>query len=215
MKKRALEFIDKFHLVYLGILPAVATYSSLRANGTAVPALVFFGGVVAVSVYLVVVISYTRPSKSLLSALTALLDGPLWILGLYLWKGVVVSPVIDAYLIDGLAVWLSIVFLAVTTTLPTRNQRIATLAFAFVAVGAVLFAFWPHLSQHIFGDHERMIWLAAGILQAAIFRCRLLDDGTPARDGDVATKFVLVFLLIWIVAMCGGNALHELSLRGR
>jgi hypothetical protein len=54
------RILDGIHLVHLGLLPALATLSALVAHGHAVPALLFFVGIV-VSVYLAVVISYTSP----------------------------------------------------------------------------------------------------------------------------------------------------------
>ena len=70
--------VENVHLVYLGLLPALATFSVLVVYGHPAPSLLFFGGIVAVSVYLAVVASYTRPAPSLGIALFILLDGPLW-----------------------------------------------------------------------------------------------------------------------------------------
>ena len=48
------------HLVYLGILPALATFSLLFSYGHDAPLLLFLGGTVAVGVYLAVIMTYTR-----------------------------------------------------------------------------------------------------------------------------------------------------------
>ena len=80
------RLLDNIHLFYLGTLPAIATYITLVTHGTSYPGLLLFGGIVGVSVYLAAIISYTRNTKSLLISLFTLLDGPLWVLVLFLWK---------------------------------------------------------------------------------------------------------------------------------
>jgi hypothetical protein len=106
---RMRHVVENVHLVYLGLLPALATFSLLLVYGHSAPLLLFFGGVVAVSVYLAVVISYTRPANSLGVALFTLLDEPFWAVLSYAAGGVLFSFAIDAFLIDGVAVWLAIV----------------------------------------------------------------------------------------------------------
>jgi hypothetical protein len=75
---RTRRAVENLHLVYLGLLPALVTFSILVIYGHPAPLLLFVGGTVAVSVYLAVVIGYTRLANSLGVALFTLLDGPLW-----------------------------------------------------------------------------------------------------------------------------------------
>jgi hypothetical protein len=57
--------VENVRLVYLGLLPALATFSALLIYGNPVPLLLFLGSVVFVSAYLAVVANYTRPTNSL------------------------------------------------------------------------------------------------------------------------------------------------------
>jgi hypothetical protein len=61
----ALRVVDWAHLVYLGVLPALATFSLLYAYGHAAPLLLFLGGTVAVGVYLAATYSYTPRPRTL------------------------------------------------------------------------------------------------------------------------------------------------------
>jgi hypothetical protein len=203
--------VENAHLVYLGLLPALATFSLLVVYGHPSPTLLFFGGVVAVSVYLAVVASYTRPTSSLGAALFVLLDGPFWAALSYAAGGALFSFAIDAFLIDGVASWLAIVWLAVSTSRPTRGQRIATIGFALVAVGSVLFAFWPYLCENVFGDRVRLLFLVVGIVEAFVARHYLLKVDRVVRDTISSAMYIVIFLFVWIAAMCAGNVLYELG----
>lgn len=70
------QLIDKIHLGYLGILPAIATFAAFTIHRPP-PFLMLLGGTVVVSVYLAVVFSYWQPSPSPAVGLLALLDGPI------------------------------------------------------------------------------------------------------------------------------------------
>jgi hypothetical protein len=203
--------VENVHLVYLGLLPSLATFSLLVNYGHPAPTLLFLGGVVAVSVYLAVVASYTRPTNSLGVALFVLLDGPFWAALSFAAGGVLFSFAIDAFLIDGVAIWLAIVWLAISTSRPTRGQRIATTGFALIAVGSVLFAFWPYLCENVFGDWVRLLFLVVGIVEAFVARHYLLKVDEVVRDTMSSARYILVFLFAWIAAMCAGNILYEMG----
>ena len=208
---RVRRAVENVHLVYLGLLPSLATFSLLVNYGHPAPTLLFFGGVVAVSVYLAVVASYTRPTNSLGIALFILLDGPFWAVLSYVAGGVLFSFAIDAFLIDGVAIWLAIVWLAVSTFRPSREQRIATIGFALIAVGTILFAFWPYLCENVFGDWVRLLFLVIGIVEAFVARHYLLKVDEVVRDTISSAMYIVIFLFIWIVAMCAGNVLYEMG----
>jgi hypothetical protein len=208
---RTSRAVENMHLVYLGLLPALATFSVLVNYGHPAPMLLFLGGVVAVSVYLAVVASYTRSTNSLGVALFVLLDGPFWAALSYAAGGVLFSFAIDAFLIDGVAIWLAIVWLAVSTSRPTRGQRIATIGFALIAVGTVLFAFWLYLYESVFGDWLRFLFLVMGVVEAFVARHYLLKVDKVVRGTMSSARYILVFLFIWIAATCAGNVLRELG----
>jgi hypothetical protein len=216
---RTRRAVEVLHLVYLGLLPALATFSILVVYGHPAPALLFVGGIIAVSVYLAVVIGYTRPTNSLGVALFTLLDGPLWAVLSRSVKRASMSPAvnvfsfaIDAFLIDGVAIWIAIVWLAVSTSRPTREQRIATVGFALVAVGSTLFAFWPYVRENAWGEWTRSFWLVTGVVEAVVARHYLLEADKVMRKEMVSMVYILILLFVWIVALCAGNIINE---RGR
>jgi hypothetical protein len=203
--------VENVHLVYLGLLPALATFSVLLTYGHPFLLLLFFGGVVTVSVYFAVAASYTRPASSLGAALFVLLDGPFWAALSYVAGGALFSFAIDAFLIDGVAIWLAIVWLAISTFRPTRGQRIATIGFALIAVGSVLFAFWPYLCENVFGDWVRLLFLVLGIVGAFVARHYLLKVDKVVRDTISSAMYIVILLFVWIAAFSAGNVLYELG----
>ena len=99
---------ERAHLVYLGLLPALATFAVLVVYGHPFMFLVFLGGIVAVSVYLAVVVSYTCSPSSLAVALFILLDGPVCAALAQLSGGNPYAFAIDSFLVDGVAIWAAI-----------------------------------------------------------------------------------------------------------
>ena len=73
-------FFARIYLIYLGLLPALATFAVIWAYGYRWMFLLFLVGVAAVGVYLATVMSYTPIPKSLPWLLLALLDGPIFVL---------------------------------------------------------------------------------------------------------------------------------------
>jgi hypothetical protein len=205
---RVHRVLENARLVYLGLLPALATFAVLIVHGHPFPFLVFLGGIVAVSVYLAVAVSYTRSSSPAV-ALFTLLDGPLCALLAQLAGGNPYSFAIDSFLVDGVAIWLAIVWLAVTTSRPTQEQRIATLFFALVAMGTVFSVFWPYARESAWGEWGKLFWLAVGGVGAIITHHYLLKVDRVTRDEKVSASYIGVFLFVWIAAMIAGNVLHE------
>jgi hypothetical protein len=211
--RRAVEIL---HLVYLGLLPALATFSILVVYGHPAPLLLFVGGIIAVSVYLAVVIGYTRPANSLDVALFTLFDGPLWAV---LSRSVKETPIppainafsfaINAFLIDGVAIWIAIVWLAVSTSRPTKEQRIATVGFALVAVVSILFAFWPYIRENVWEEWTQLFWLMMGVVEAVIARHYLLEADEVVRKEMVSVAYILILLFVWIIALSAGNIVNE------
>ena len=207
---RVRRAVENVHLVYLGLLPALATFSLLVVYGHPAPMVLFLSGVAAVSVYLVVVFNYTRPARSLKTALFILLDGPFWTVLSTLAGGPSFSFAADAFLIDGVAIWLAIVWLAVGTSRPSKEQRIATIGFALFAVGGMLFAFWPYLREYVLGEWVRSFSVGMGLVEAVVARHCLLEVDEPVR-GEKCMEYILILLSVWIVAFCVGNILYEMG----
>jgi hypothetical protein len=207
---RIRRVIEGVHLVYLGLLPALATFAVLVSYGHPFIFLMFLGGIVAVSVYLAVVVSYTRSPSSLAVALFILLDGPVCAILAQLAGGNPYSFAIDSFLVDGVAIWLAIVWLAVTTSRSTEGQRIATVFFALVAVVTVFSIFWPYLRESVWGEWKKLGWLTVGMVEAFIARHYLLEADEVVRDTGVSAAYIGILLFVWIAALITGNVLHEI-----
>ncbi len=206
---RAHRLADKAHLAYLGALPALATLAALWRYGSPVPMLIFLGGVALVGVYLGVVISYTPPTRSLRLALLALLDGPVW---LALSPAADVTPTslaVENFLIDGAAIWLVIVWLAVSTDRPTREQRIATIGLTLAALGVLALLFAPYVREQLWGNWWRIGWVFVGFVEAAVVRYKVLEADHVLRGEDTSAFFIVLWIMVWVGAMIAGMILHE------
>jgi hypothetical protein len=209
LSDRAHRIVDGTHLVYLGLLPALATFAILAEHGHSAVWLAFFGGIIAVSVYLAVAVSYTRSPGSLIAALLILLDGPVCALLAQSDGKPSFSFAIESFLIEGIAIWLAIIWLAVTTNRPTQEQRIATIGFACIAVGTMLSVFWPYLRGSVWGDWQKSGWLAVGIVEAVLTRHYLLETDEVVRGEGISAPYIGILLFVWIAALIAGNVLHE------
>ena len=209
-RPRILAFLDKAHLIYLAVLPCWATWAVLREYGARSPFLLFLGGIVLFSVYLAVISSYTPPATSVGVALLTLLDGPLWAASARITGRETLSFAVDAFLIDGLAIWIAIAWLAVATSRPTPEQRSATLVFAAIAVVTAGSLFWPYLRDTLWGNWLGMGWLLLGIGEAIAAHHYLLAKDHVLRDADDTAWFIIVFLALWLVAMIAGMAVYEM-----
>jgi hypothetical protein len=81
--------------------------------------------------------------------------------------------------------------------------------FALIAVGSVLFAFWPYIRENVWGAGMRSFWLAAGIVEAVIVRHYLLEADKVVRGEMVSVAYILVLLFVWIIALSAGNIINE------
>ena len=210
VRQRTLAFLDKAHLIYLALLPAWATGVTLATYGHRSPFLIFLGGIVVVSVYLAVIVNYTRPATSYRVALLTLADGPLWAAGAQLSGRLGASFAVDAFLVDGIAIWIAIVWLAVTTSRPTREQRVATLVFAAIAVGTVGSLFWPYLRENLWGQWLGIGLLLLGIAEAIVAHHYLLDKDEIVRGERFTMPYLIVFIAVWVASMIIGMVVYEL-----
>ncbi len=203
-KVRFAFIIGKAHLIYLGLLPSFATFARLYTYGHPVPFLLFLGGTVAVSVYLAVIISYTKIPRSPLLSLFIMLDGPAWVMLSLLSKRVAL-PVfaIEGFLVDGTAIWLSTLVLALHSYKPTRGQRIASVALMFVALATTLSLVWPYLREVLWGEWLSVLWLCLGITEAAIVNYRLLERDVVVRDSDSSSIYIAVLVMVWVFSLVG------------
>lgn len=208
LRVRLASMIGKAYLIYLGLLPSLATFALLYAYGHRAPLLLFLGGTVAVSVYLAVIISYTRIPPSPLLTLFIMLDGPLWVTLSLLSKGVALPRfAIESFLVDGTAIWFSTLVLALRSYKPTRGQRVASVAFMLVALAATASLVWPYLRDVLWGEWLSMLWLGLGMAEATIFNYRLLERDAVIRESDRSAVYIAVLVMVWVFSLVG-NAFH-------
>jgi hypothetical protein len=211
---RALRVLDYAHLVYLGLLPSLATFSLLYAYGHAAPLLLFLGGTAAVGVYLAATYSYTPRPRTLPSALLQLLDGPAWALLSIAVRGArPLAFAVEGFLVDGTATWLSLLVLAARSPLPTREQRRAAVAFMLAALAATLWLAWPYLRDASRGTRggAGLFLLGLGALQGAFARYKLFSRDQVLRPADASVAYLVPLIVAWVASMILGNVLHELA----
>jgi hypothetical protein len=210
-RSRLTNLLGYAHLAYLGALPALATFSLLLIYGHSAPLLLLLGGTVAVSVYLAVIITYTPLPPSLGWSLVLLLDGPAWVT-LSLRSAAGVTPLafaIEGFLIDGTAIWISILILAIGSALPTKQQRRASVGFMLAALAATAWLVWPYYRHVLLGHWLSQSLLGLGIIEAAIVRYKVLKRDEVVRSNNVSVPYLISLLLLWVVALIVGNILHQ------
>ena len=210
-KSRFVSIIGHIHLVYLGLLPALATFALLFRYGHPALLLLFLGGTVAVSVYLAVTFSYTPLPTSLGWGLLILLDGPLWVLLSLLSKGV--NPLgfaVEGFLVDGTGVWFSILVLSIQSYIPMRKDRMAAIGFMLAALAATVSLVWPYLRDMLWGHWPSIALIMAGIIESTIVRFSALNKQKAARqDENKGAGYIIIMLLVWFASLVLGNVLHE------
>lgn len=210
LKERLHKLIDTAHFIYLGLIPSAATYFSLLKYGTGYPFLVFIGGIVLVSVYLAVVASYTKESKSIWVSLWVFLDGPVFAILSNHNNPAFPAFFIDSFLIDGVSIWMAIMWLAVSTDRPTKAQRSGTLILGLVAMAAVIVSFYGYLNGQIFMSALRSAGLLIGVIETVMVYHFILKMDIVYRDSTAASKYIIVFIMIWLAAMIGGINFHNM-----
>jgi len=206
--------LDRAHLIYLGLLPALATFSLLYAYGHPAPLLLFLAGTAAVGVYLAVTYGYTPRPRSLGLALLVLLDGPAWAaLSLALKDARPLAFAVEGFLVEGTASWVSILVLAARSPLPTRAERAASIAFMLGALAATYSLAWPYCRDALTGawGGASACLLALGAAQGALTRYRLMDGERVVRDDRASIVYLVPLILAWVASMILGNVLHEVA----
>lgn len=210
-RSRLVSIIGYIHLIYLGLLPALATFALLFRYGHFFPLALFLGGTVAVGVYLAVTFSYTPRPTSLGFGLLILLDGPLWVLlSLLQTKVNPLGFAVESYLVDGTAIWISILALSVQIYIPFRKDRFAAIGFMLAALAATLSMVWPYLRDELWHHWASMALIVAGIVESTMLRFRALNKQQAVqKDESKGAGYIIVMLLLWFAAMVSGNVLHE------
>ncbi len=203
------EVLWKANRGYLAILPALATFSVLYRHGQAYPALEFLGGIVVVGTFLAVAAMASPRPRSLMVALFDLLDGPAWALAaLVSISGSPIDLAIQAFSIDAAATIVAVLLLAQFSSLPSRNERLASTVFMLIALGAVVVFFWPYYRAELPGNGVLSLLLCGGIVQGVATRTLLLSGKQGRSVRNDGFGMILLGVLLWLAAFLVGGALH-------
>lgn len=202
--------IGMAHLLYLGILPTLATIGALALDDRK-PSdnrmfFLFLAGVGAVGVYLAFIGSYTALPDSLWKTLLLWLDSPIFAFiaisgsertNLFFWA-------IDSFLIDGITIFVPIMVLAWFSSAPTRDQRIASIGIMLFCLGFCAVLFYPYWQNELWGNWWRLLWLGTGIIEASVVNYKILSLDETQQDLDFSTIYIAVLLMIWVAALFVG-----------
>lgn len=213
IRDRAERTLWYTHLIYLGLLPAAATFGLLNKYGHPVPLLLFIGGTAAVGVYLAVVFYFSPMPRSVVWGLVVLLDGPLWVvLSILSKRGLPLDYIVEGYVVEGTAIWLSILFLS----LYDIRERLAAAGFMLLALIVTGSLVYPYFRDQLRGEWLSLGLLTIGIAEALAIRYRQVkrdvERPTTSRpDTGRNAVYIGIFIVIWAAAMIAGNVLHELN----
>lgn len=206
------------NLVYLGLLPAAATFwvvfrhgsPGLLGLGENARALIGLAGFVAVAVEAAVLVTYTRLPSSLWGALLILFDGPVIALLSASSAQGLADVAVQAFLIDGTAVWLAIGALALAAEGLDARARLFSLGLMVVVLAPLAALFRPYLAQDLPHTGRAILPLLGGVIWGTVVNYRVLDADRVARDGGSGPvgACILVSSLGWLVAYGVGVALH-------
>lgn len=202
-------FFSKLYLFYLGSLPALATFAIMWAYGYPWLFIIFLVGVAGVGVYLAAVMSYTPIPSSLPWLLFALLDGPIYVLISLQSDFHPLAFAVEGFIIEGGAIWLSILFLSFISPIPTRGQRIASITIMLIILGLIGSLFWPYGQEYLWGNWERIFWMVLGIVEATWLNFSRFQRGEVLRqESDGGIIYIVGLLLLWLIALIAGANLH-------
>lgn len=178
IKRRVSRSLWYAHVIYLGLLPAAATFWLLYKYGHPLPLLLFIGGTAAVGVYLAVVFYFSPIPLSVAWGLVVLLDGPLWVvLSIISKKGLPHDYIAESFVVEGTAIWLSILFLS----LYDFRERLAAAGFMLLALIVTVSLVYPYYRDQLDREWLSLALLAMGITEALAVRYRQIK-----RDADHA-----------------------------
>jgi hypothetical protein len=198
-------------LIYLGLLPSLATFALLSRYGYPHPFLVFVIGIALMGVYLTFTYHFTPLPQSTAGTLLGWLDGPIVVLAAQRLQGSLQNFAIESFMIDGLNLWLAILGLAVLSSKPTRGQRIASLGIGVVVVGGLISLLWPYATETLWSDKLQIAWLGIGVAEGAVMHYQLLkNEKVRHAKEDQGILYVALLILVWIGALNAGIIVHNM-----
>jgi len=156
-----------------------------------------------------IVKSYTPIPSSLPWLLLALLDGPFFVLISLQSDFHPLAFAIEGFIIEGGAIWLSILFLSFLSPIPTQGQRMASITIMVAILGLLGFLFWPYGQEYLWGNWERIFWLVLGVVQATWLNFGRFQRAEVIRqESDGGIIFIVGLLMFWLIALIAGVNLH-------
>lgn len=214
-------------LYWLGLLPAFAIFGLFRLthgfhvasilpqeSGLAVLGLCTVTGLVvaglpfAVMGYLMIVYGYTDLPESAGGALLALVDGPLLAFLSLPTGGSLSDYGGQAFLIDGLAVWISVLWLTFMQREVEVPEHGLVTCMASVAMLSTLGISLPYLLTDLQGQPWQIATLCAGVGWCTVHDVRRLALSGPAPADRVHMRPLLCMALLSLCALCLGLALR-------
>ena len=202
------------YLVYLALLPAIATFAVLWRYGQtysdATMFLSFLVGTAAVGVYSAFVMSYQYVPKSLWRLLVLLLDGPFLIFVAQKAGTNQFGFAIDGYLVEGMVVWMSILLLASISPDPTPNQRGASVLIMLGAIAMTGWFFIPYIRAELLGDKVRGAWLLFAFVEGVVISPLLKSTEPQLADNFDESDFpwlIILSVMAWVIALFAGRAI--------
>lgn len=203
------KIVYKIYLYYLGILPAAATFFLMQRlefpSWIGMP--IFFIGTAIVAVHLSMAISYTKPTKKFWWLILVLIDGPILALIGNLNLLEISNIIIDIFLIETLAIWISIGILAGYSGRPAKGQQIASLILVFLSVGGLLGFYYA--AGYLIKPWYLYISLLIAIAETLWIKYKILDKDEIEVEATDTTLFIVGNLFLWLIAMVVGGIISN------
>ncbi len=201
--------LERIYLVYLGLLPLAASAGAIvlfdRPLSGLLPGLALaLASVIAVAVYLASTAAYVGFPRTWWAGLLVLFDGPAQLaLSVALQDRPTPWHVfVEAFLVDGLPLYLAIGLLALRSPLPSMWQRIGAVLLMLVAIGAALFLLAPPVLRDL--AHEPILAvlpLVSALVLSSAINYRLVRTDRVVRDPGMAGPYVGGLALVWVVVV--------------
>lgn len=196
-KSGAAHFVGYVYLVYLALLPAVGTVALTLFEITVQPFLFFIIGTAAVGIYLAVVVSYTKLSKSVWKNLFILLDGPIWIGIASFFGGSVAGFLFEGVFMELISILLGIFLLSIFSGRPTKDQRIGSLMATGIPLLGVIILAWMYINGNLLDNPMKLFVLGLATLQGTVFQYRIMSQDKVLRE---SMGIIIFGIIIWVTA---------------
>lgn len=193
-----INFLNKFHIYYLWIIPSIAIFFIIQKMhwwNSGFWMIIFLSWIIIISVYLATVISYTKPIKNIGILLFTIIDWPLfgllsnWNLNDYKWA------IINTFFIENLAIWLSIVILAIISGRASKNQIVWVFILFWVVLSWITILLYSidffklNTLWYIFF----IIWIG----ESLVIKYKIFYEDNVVNENE-SMFFIIGFIFLWL-----------------